>query len=121
MKSDWAPTPEAFDKLLRWLDPDRDEAGRKYEDIRRRLIRFFNCRGCYIPEELTDKTINRVIKILETKSEGHTDDPIRLFFGVARRVYLEWIHQKPLNPPDPPPPHPPDNEQELDCLDACMG
>jgi DNA-directed RNA polymerase specialized sigma24 family protein len=120
MTSDWTPTPEAFDKLLRWLDPDREKAGEKYEDIRRRLIRFFTCRGCDIPEELADATINRVVKIIDTKSEGHTDDPIRLFLGVAKNIFREWVSRKPLDPKTfpPPPPHP--DEQGLECLDACM-
>jgi hypothetical protein len=26
-----------FDRFLAWLDPNRDEAGRRYEEIRRRL------------------------------------------------------------------------------------
>ena len=120
MTNDWTPTPEAFDKLLRWLHPDREEAGRKYEDIRRRLIRWFNFRGCNVPEELTDVTINRVTRIIDTKSEGHTDDPIRLFFGVATNVFYEWIKRKPLNSKDFLPPPPPVDEQALACLEDCL-
>lgn len=121
MKDKWTLTRQAFDKLLSWLSSDREEAGRKYEDIRRRLIRFFTCRGCDIPEELTDETINRVIRIIDNKTEGHTDDPIRLFFGVARKVYLEWLHRKQLDLKDfQPPPQPDGHEQGLECLETCM-
>src|SRR5262245_21687271 len=55
-------TPEEFDRLLLWLNPDRDKAGEKYEWIRKRLIKIFVCRGCNVPEELADKTINRVAR-----------------------------------------------------------
>ena len=89
MKTEWTLTREAFDELLLWLSPDREEAGRQYEDIRRKLIRLFNCRGCDNPEELTDETINRVIKIVESKAVEYSGEPILLFYGVARNVVHE--------------------------------
>nr|MDQ3743617.1 hypothetical protein [Acidobacteriota bacterium] len=49
-----------FDSLLAWLDADREEAGKKYESIRLRLIRIFTCRGRHDSEELADETIRRV-------------------------------------------------------------
>jgi len=39
MKKEWVLTQEAFDRLLGWLDPDRESAGEKYEAIRLRLIK----------------------------------------------------------------------------------
>src|SRR5262249_36046354 len=41
-KTHWTLTLEAFERLLRWLSPDRDAAGRKYEQIRTKMVRFFN-------------------------------------------------------------------------------
>lgn len=38
MKS-WDPSQELFNRLLEWLDADRDAAGEKYETIRRHLIK----------------------------------------------------------------------------------
>ena len=58
MNKDWILTQESFDALLNWLDPRREEAGQKYEDIRLRLIKIFTCRGCLEPEDLADETIN---------------------------------------------------------------
>jgi hypothetical protein len=52
---------EAFDQLLTWLNPDRERSGKKYEEIRKRLITIFTCRGCLIPKELSDETIDRVV------------------------------------------------------------
>jgi hypothetical protein len=46
MKKDWVLTQDAFDKLLNWLDSDRERAGQKYETIRLRLIKIFTCRRC---------------------------------------------------------------------------
>ncbi|MGH9762558.1 MAG: hypothetical protein ACREDR_27390, partial [Blastocatellia bacterium] len=50
----------ALDALLRLLDPDRDEAGRKYELLRLKLIKFFRARKSPDPDEDADKTIDRV-------------------------------------------------------------
>ena len=50
MNKDWFLTQEAFDALLAWLDPEREAAGRKYEEIRLRLIKLFTCRGCSEPD-----------------------------------------------------------------------
>src|SRR5262245_58122409 len=55
---------EQFDRLIGWLDSDREKAGARYEWIRNRLIKIFVCRGSNIPEELADKTVNRVARKL---------------------------------------------------------
>jgi hypothetical protein len=34
----WVLTREAFERLLAWLDPDRERAGQKYEKIRQKLV-----------------------------------------------------------------------------------
>lgn len=120
MKSEWTLTREGFDNLLLWLSPEREEAARKYEDIRRRLIRLFNCRGCYNPEELTDETINRVIMIRETKANEYSVEPIRLFFGVSHKVLQEWRRRKIISPEDLLMCPATFCEQDLQCLDACM-
>lgn len=120
MKTEWTLTRAAFDHLLSWLSPDREEAGRKYEEIRRRLTRLFNCRGCDSPEELSDDTINRVIKILDAKETGYSGEPILLFFGVARNVFFEWTRKRVPEQQDVQPIPAPYGEQELECLDECM-
>jgi DNA-directed RNA polymerase specialized sigma24 family protein len=63
---DWNLTKEEFNFFLNWLSPDQEEAGRKFEAIRRRLITFFDARGCADAEGLADKTIDRVIRKLPT-------------------------------------------------------
>jgi len=59
-KARWSLTQEAFDRLLQWLDQDRDEAGLKYESIRSKLIRIFKRYGWTTAEDLADESINRV-------------------------------------------------------------
>src|SRR5689334_8976445 len=60
-----------FEKLLVWLNADRDKAGQKYESIRQRLIYIFRQRGCSTPEDLADETIDRVIQKIEKLVEDY--------------------------------------------------
>lgn len=86
--------PESFQALLRWLGPDDHNSGLAYEQVRQRLIRLFTCRGCSVPEELTDDTIDRVINNLEKLQFRYQGDPALYFFGVARNVYFEWLRRE---------------------------
>lgn len=123
MKNERVLTQECFDAMLAWLDSNRDEAGRKYERIRQRLIKIFACRGCQEPEDLTDETINRVARKAPEIKETFVGEPIKYFCGVANKVHLEYLRRK--RPPAPPPPVP-DNEDdqekqaEYSCLDNCI-
>jgi RNA polymerase sigma factor (sigma-70 family) len=95
MKDEWDLSQDDFDRLLAWLDTDRELAGQKYENLRRGLIDFFNYRGCSGAEDLADDTINRVtrkVKELEPKYKG---DPVRYFYGVAKKVCQEYLRKKP--------------------------
>ena len=120
MKTDWVLTRDAFDNFLLWLAADRDDAGRKYEEIRRKLIRLFICRGCCDPEGLADETITRVIKAMESRIEEYKGEPIAFFFAVAKNVYLEVIRIRPLSAEDLPAFEGSNREGELDCLDTCI-
>ncbi len=120
MKKNWVLTRESFDALLAWLDSDREVAGQSYEQIRRRLIKLFTCRGCGEPEDLSDETINRVTKKLPEIEKEFSGDKIRYFYGVANKVHLEYLRRKTV--PDirvalttDDEPHP-----EMECLDKCL-
>ncbi|MGH9969809.1 MAG: RNA polymerase sigma factor [Pyrinomonadaceae bacterium] len=120
MTREWDLTQEAFDRLLRWLDADRESAGKKYEAIRLRLMKIFTCRGCREAEDLADETINRVAKRLQELLERYTGDPAPYFYGVANKVHLEYLRRKPA-PEIPPVPDSDDEiEREYACLESCM-
>jgi len=111
---------EIFDRLLAWLNPDRNLAACKYEEIRTRLINIFAHRGCFVAEELADETIDRVCRKVREIDENYVGDPALYFYGVARNIFLEYVKKKPdllhLPPPDPP------EEKELkhNCLERCL-
>jgi len=112
-------TQEAFDNLLAFLGSTPEEAGKKYEEIRRRLIKIFASRGCTKPEELVDETIDRVARKASELAPTYEGDPALYFYGVARWVYLEWIKKKPVAAMPPEPDANEDHERELDCLEKC--
>ncbi len=113
-------TPEAFEQLLRFLNPDRDTAGRKYEAIRQRLVTIFTCRGVTHPEELADETFNRVASKVPSIAGTYVGDPALYFYGVSRKVLLEWLKKRPIPPALPDVPGSEERELELDCLDKCL-
>lgn len=85
--SDWVPNQEAWDKFLTLLDSDWNVAGEKYEDLRRRLIIYFECRRCLPAEDKADETITRVIRsVYEGAPVGNV---LAFAYGVARYVKLE--------------------------------
>jgi len=107
--------------MLVWLDPDRERAGTKYEEIRLRLIKSLTRRGCNIAEELVDESIDRVcLKVPEIAGE-YEGDPVLYFHGVAAKVYLEYLRKQKLDPKPQPAPDPPELvERNHACLERCM-
>jgi DNA-directed RNA polymerase specialized sigma24 family protein len=113
------PSKEAFEKLLHWLDPDRDKAGEKYEIIRLRLIRIFACRGCSEADDLADQTMNVVASRIDWLVENYQGNPALFFYGVAKKIYQEQLKKKP--PPQLlPPPDKTQIERESHCLEECL-
>lgn len=57
----------SFDIFLAAFSDDREEAGEQYETLRRKLIRFFEWRGCLPCEDLADVVFDRILRKI---SEG---------------------------------------------------
>ena len=84
---------QTLEALLTRLDPDRDEAARRYELLRSKLIRLFEWRGSAIAEELADETLDRVASKLWAGVEIEAADPYRYVCGVAYRVFQEQVRK----------------------------
>jgi hypothetical protein len=127
MKRERDPTPEEFDKLLAWLDSDREVAGEIHEKLRYRLIKIFVARGCADPERLADEVSNRVAVRIEKLMITYSD-PAKCFCGFAENVHHEYRRDPPEESlsellPQPAPPDEGDEEkleQEDECLEHCM-
>lgn len=119
---DWILTKEAFDGLLAWLDADPVAAARKYEQIRRALIRFFECRRCVTPGEQTDQVIDRVARRLAEGADIYAADPYSYFQGVAVRVFQEYLRRErvPVEIPMPLPEDAARMRRRLECMERCL-
>src|ERR1700759_5413247 len=87
----WELTSEAFNKLLTFLDADRDLAGLKYVTLYGRLTKFFEWRGSAAPDASADETINRVARKID---QGAMVTNFKGFlYGVARNVLIEALRE----------------------------
>ena len=123
----WSLTQEAFDSLLATLGPDRDTAADRYLEIRRNLVRLFEWRGCYTPDEYADETINRCAKKIGEGEEIR--DLASYSIGVARMLVREMGRERarealPLDAAPEPrilPPEPRDGQEaRVLCLRRCL-
>lgn len=109
--------------LIAGLDTDVAIASRKYQQLRRKLVRLFEWRGAWTADDLADETLTRVARKL---GEGaQIDGDVEPFArGVARLVFLEFLREQErdnrLKSSPPPAPAPPADEVDLECLDRCL-
>ena len=113
------PSQEAFDKLLAWLDPDRNAAAEKYERIYFRLVRVFATRGRADAEDLADQTFNVVASKISDLVGTYNGEPALYFYGVGKKIYQESLKPKPALPA-PAPPSADEIEQRFACLEKCL-
>lgn len=117
-------TGRSFECLLGRLSPDREEAGRRYEFLRRRLVRFFVWRRAANAEELADEVMNRLCrKFAQNAPDEGTVEAFAL--GIAQFVYREAQKQPRVVSLEgftvratPPPTE--DVEHASRCLEACL-
>lgn len=97
---DWELTEESFDRFLLWLSKDRDTAGKKYEDIRRRLIIILEARRCIHAEEVADEAINRFIRRLPELMETFEGEPLPYMLVIARNIQHEAEKKQTISLPE---------------------
>jgi hypothetical protein len=122
MKRERDPTPEEFEKFLAWLDPDPDEAGRKFERIQTRLIQIFIARGCVDAEVLADEVLNRVCVRIDQVKLNYSD-PLRCCVGFVDNVHREYLREQRKRDEAVAPPllrSAVELEIEDTCLDECL-
>ncbi|MBI2214617.1 MAG: hypothetical protein HYU52_13305 [Acidobacteria bacterium] len=109
--------------LIARLDPDVGIASRKYQQLRRRLVRLFEWRGAWVADDLADETLTRVARKLGegTSVDGDVEPFAR---GVARLVFLEFLREQDREQRVKSSPAPPSSsaldEHDLECLDRCL-
>ena len=121
----WTLTAEAFERLLRLLHPERDQAAVEYERLRDRITGLFRWWGSSRASELADETLDRVARKLEEGAEIRPGSIGAYVRGVARMVFYESSRQQQPDPlPDDLELSAPITEHEqsatLSCFDRCM-
>jgi len=91
----WQQTPDSFKNFLAWLDNGQDSEGRSYLEVRRRLVGYFDRKGCLSPDELADETLVRVSRRLEEEGSIESDTPAHFCYITARYVFLESLRKSP--------------------------
>jgi DNA-directed RNA polymerase specialized sigma24 family protein len=112
---------EDFERLLTWLDTDRERAGELYERIRWRLVTILASRGCPQAEELADETIDRVARRVADIEQTYVGDKAIYFLGVMNNIHHEYL-RRPTTPkllPERNDDHD-QREQVHLCLDTCL-
>jgi RNA polymerase sigma factor (sigma-70 family) len=81
-------TQEQFRRLLARLHSERDPAALKYEELRFKLVKFFQWSFCSSAEDLADETLTRVAHKLHDSRE-EIQDVEALLWGIAKRLRQE--------------------------------
>ena len=135
-KSNWIATEGSFAALLEWLDQGFDTNGEAYLEVRRRLVAYFDRKGCRDADELADETLNRVQRRLEEEGSIESESPAKFCYAVAKFVFLEYIRSGRLREvseefidrgstghatkPGPDEDEIDERERSLRCLEQCM-
>src|ERR1051325_9012687 len=109
-----------FDRLLNWLDADRERAGLLYERIRWRLVTILASRGCTLAEELADETIDRVARRVADIEQIYVGDKAIYFLGVMNNVHHEYVRRPTAPRLVEPTEAVEEREQIHSCLDNCL-
>ena len=83
----WILQRSALNALLCRLDPDPDKAATAYEDLRRRLCRFFQLHHLIEPERTADVCLDRLAKRMEDGVP--VEKPVYYALGIARMLLRE--------------------------------
>lgn len=122
-RSRWSLSEPAFGRLLRTLDADPERAAARYEDMRRKLARFFEWRGCPPAEEHADEVLDRVARRLE---EGLQVLNVGAYcYGIARLLLHEVSarlerQRAAVSELAQAAPAVPESDAEMTCLERCL-
>lgn len=95
-------TPDDFEELLLWLDPDpertgvpnRDRGAERYEQIHQRIIRIYRTRGSNRAEDVADRTLERAARKAKKLRLHYKGDPALYLYAIATRVYKEILREE---------------------------
>jgi RNA polymerase sigma factor (sigma-70 family) len=93
LKRDWQLSAEAFQRFLDYLDAGAGTAGERYLEMHRRVVSYFDRKGCRDADTLADETLNRVARRLEEEGAIEASSPAQYCYVVARFVFFEYLRR----------------------------
>ncbi len=87
--------PENFEKLLSYLNPDRELAGQEFELLWLKMREYFRARWCVCAEDLADEAMNRLARKMVEGEDVR--DVLRYSYGLARLIWLEYLRRPDIN------------------------
>lgn len=90
-KKNWVLSSAAFQGFLEWLDEGTNSDGKKYLEMRQKLLNYFDRKNCRNPDELAEETLNRVTRRLEEEGKIETETPAKFCYITARFVFMESL------------------------------
>ena|SRR5215208_4417483 len=81
--------PKDFDRFLKLLSPDTEEAGRRYTYLHKKLTGFFSLKGVSDPASAADETIDRAV--LRICAGAVVPDVGKYCLGIARNIFKERL------------------------------
>jgi len=126
-KKDWRLTADSFQRLLKSLDEGEESGGRNYEEMRRKLVQYFDRKNCLDPEELADEALNRVARRLEEQGSIIGITLEHYCYIVATYVFRESrrkpehvsLGDLPVSAQPALNAEPEEKERRLNCLERC--
>jgi DNA-directed RNA polymerase specialized sigma24 family protein len=92
-------TAAGFARLLERLGTDEDAAAGEYERLRLTLVKFFDWRGAWAPDECADETLDRLVAKLDADDKDDEIGDVRGYaHGIARFVLLERLRRQAQSP-----------------------
>lgn len=88
-------TPENFEKLLLYFNPNRELAGEEYELLWLKMREYFGARACTCAEELADEVMSRLAKKIAEGEEIR--DVLRYSYRLAHWIWMEFLRRPESN------------------------
>lgn len=87
----WKASEDSFARFLAWIDNGHGTNGQEYLALRKRLVAYFERKGCDVPDDLADETLERVNRRLDEAGEIDVETPAKFCYITAKFVFLEYL------------------------------
>ena len=91
LKAKWKASESSFARFLSWIDNGRESEGQEYLALRGRLVAYFERKGCDVPGELADETLERANRRLDEVGQIDVETPAKFCYITAKFVFLEYL------------------------------